>query len=43
MRGVYSERESEGKVELGELMCIAGQRVVFECGLGCAMETDDFF
>jgi hypothetical protein len=43
MRGVYSERESEGKVELGELMCIEGQLVVFECGLGCAMGVDDFF
>jgi hypothetical protein len=33
MRGVYSEREGDGKVELGELVCFAGQRVVFEYGL----------
>jgi hypothetical protein len=44
MRGVYSERESEGKVELGELMCIAGQRVVFEYGLcWCYGGLHDFF
>ena len=24
MRGVYSEREGDGKVELGELVCFAG-------------------